>query len=176
MLFTTIGSRQTPDDILLEMTRFGSWIRDMDHWCRSGHADGADWAFEKGAQERCLVYLPWEGFNSQLTSNARKVIPPFDEKLDNLARQYHQKYDSLSDAVKKLMMRNCCQVLGLELNKPVDVVICWTPKASGSGGTGQALRIAKDYDIPIYDMAKCEYSTCEKLIETFEGRSLSFHP
>lgn len=32
--------------------------------------------------------------------------------------------------------------------------ICWTKNGSGQGGTGQALRIAKAYNIPIFDAGK----------------------
>lgn len=53
----------------------------------------------------------------------------------------------------KLHARNCYQVLGADLRTPTQFVICWTPRGSGEGGTGQALRIAKAYNIPIFDLA-----------------------
>jgi hypothetical protein len=51
-----------------------------------------------------------------------------------------------------MMARNCYQMLGLDLKTPVEFVICWTPQGKGAGGTGQALRIARDLKIPIYDL------------------------
>ena len=50
-------------------------------------------------------------------------------------------------------MRNGCQVLGLNLDDPVDAVVCWTKDGKGGGGTGQAIRIAKSRNIPIFDIA-----------------------
>ena len=52
----------------------------------------------------------------------------------------------------KLQARNCYQVLGEHLNDPVKMVICWTPRGSGSGGTGQAIRLARAYKIPVFDL------------------------
>ena len=54
------------------------------------------------------------------------------------------------------MARNSYQVLGRNLDDPVEFVICWTPGGSGSGGTGQAIRIAKDYQIPVFDLGSPE--------------------
>jgi hypothetical protein len=50
------------------------------------------------------------------------------------------------------MARNCQQVLGQNLNLPVDFVVCWTKDGGKTGGTGQALRIADDLNIPIYNL------------------------
>ena len=64
----------------------------------------------------------------------------------------------LTPAVRKLHARNVYQILG----KPVSAgqvssfVVCYTPRGSGSGGTGQALRIAKAYNIPIFDYGNGE--------------------
>jgi cell division GTPase FtsZ len=54
--------------------------------------------------------------------------------------------------VRKLHARNAMIVLGKNLDDPVDFIICWTPGGTGSGGTGQALRIARAYGIPVYDL------------------------
>jgi hypothetical protein len=45
-------------------------------------------------------------------------------------------------------------VLGLDLETPSKFIICWTKNGKGQGGTGQALRIAKEYGIPIFDAGK----------------------
>jgi hypothetical protein len=31
--------------------------------------------------------------------------------------------------------------------------LCWTKGAAGGGGTGQAIRIARSRDIPVFDLA-----------------------
>ena len=50
------------------------------------------------------------------------------------------------------MARNCHQVLGQDLKTPVDFIVCWTKDGGESGGTGQALRIARDLNIPVYNL------------------------
>lgn len=60
-------------------------------------------------------------------------------------------WDSLNISVKRLMARNCYQVLGSKLNDPTNFIICWTPQCKEIGGTSQALRIAKNYNIKIYN-------------------------
>jgi hypothetical protein len=58
----------------------------------------------------------------------------------------------LSYGAKKLMARNCHQVLGQDLKTPVDFIVCWTKNGNINGGTGQALRIAKKLNIPVYNL------------------------
>jgi len=50
-----------------------------------------------------------------------------------------------------LQARNSHQVLGLDLNTPSDFVICWTKNGKDQGGTFQTIRIARSYDIPIFN-------------------------
>jgi hypothetical protein len=69
-----------------------------------------------------------------------------------IARKYHPGWSYLSPAAKKLMTRNTFQVLGSDLETPVSFVVCWTIGGKISGGTGQALRIAKDLGIPIFNL------------------------
>ena len=37
-------------------------------------------------------------------------------------------------------------------NPPSNFVVCYTPDGKASGGTGQAIRIAEYYNIPIYNL------------------------
>lgn len=64
MIITAVGSRSTPLAICEEMTLIGQWAKQNSHILRSGHAPGADYAFEKGAEQNCIVYLPWNRFNN----------------------------------------------------------------------------------------------------------------
>jgi hypothetical protein len=55
------------------------------------------------------------------------------------------------------MSRNVHQVFGpTQTSALSDCVICWTKRARGGGGTGQAIRIANAFDIPVYDLADDE--------------------
>jgi hypothetical protein len=78
--------------------------------------------------------------------------PEIVSRAQEIARKYHPAWNNLSHAAKKLMTRNTFQILGYDLNTPVSFVVCWTLGGKIQGGTGQALRIAKDMNIPIFNL------------------------
>jgi hypothetical protein len=164
-IYTGIGSRETPVEILEQMTILGRYLAAQGHYVRSGHAIGADYAFEQGALKNCLVYLPWQGFGDRdHPMLGSSIVVPANSQYDEMINKFHPNGSKLSNGARALMRRNSCQVLGLKLDSPVKAVICWTPNASGSGGTGQALRIARHYSIPVIDMANSKYSTAEAVL------------
>jgi hypothetical protein len=85
---------------------------------------------------------------TKLHGEGSYLVPPFNP---DLVKRYHPKSSALSDAGWKFMSRNSYQVLGKDLKTPVEFVLCWTKDGTASGGTGQALRIAKDHNIPIFN-------------------------
>lgn len=149
--YTGIGSRQTPVDVLTHMTNLSKFLEKFNYVLRSGGASGADSAFEKGVNYTKEIYLPWKGFNG----NDSLKYNLSDESY-NIAKNFHPNWSSLSPGAKKLHARNVYQVLGKNLDNPSDFVICWTPDGKDSGGTGQALRIAKHYNVKIYNLFKKE--------------------
>lgn len=144
--YAGIGSRKTPENILVTMEKIAQRLAVHGYCLRSGAAPGADSAFERGATEK-EIYIPWRSFNgssSHLCSISKAAM--------DTAAQFHPAWAQCSFGAQKLHARNCYQILGLDLVTPVDFVVCWTPRGSGSGGTGQALRIAKAHSIPIFDL------------------------
>lgn len=150
--YAGIGSRETPREILGLMTsiahhRSPNWI------LHSGGARGADTAFALGA--------------------SRKVIfRPEDTSPDHwsyiLASRHHPNWRACSPYARLLHARNSLILLGSIYIGPVPWnplpnlsyyplavtdIICWTPNAQPVGGTGQALRIALTFQIPIYNLA-----------------------
>lgn len=152
-IYAGIGSRETPLEILEVMTSLATILAGAGWTLRSGGAPGADTAFEKGAAHvsgPTEIFLPWSGFENHTSLYSS----PTPAALD-LAKKHHPAWDKLSGPAKKLMGRNSHQVMGADLQTPVDVVICWTPGGGMSGGTSQALRIALDHGIPIINLANC---------------------
>lgn len=144
--YAGIGSRETPEGMLLLLTNIAQRLRAEGYILRSGGADGADMAFEAGAGDQKEIYIPWLGFNGSTSA-----LLPTKEAYE-MAAKYHPAWYKLSYGARKLHARNCHQILGHDLKTPVERVVCWTKNASGTGGTGQALRIARAYDIPIDDL------------------------
>ncbi len=108
---------------------------------RSGGAVGADSAFEEGADAA--------GGGKEIFY-AESSIPTW--AFDTVDR-YHPAPGRLTARGRRLMARNAMQIMGEGCGIPVAFVLCWTPGGTGKGGTGQALRIATDYGIPIFDLA-----------------------
>lgn len=154
LIYAGIGSRKTPDFVLHQMVDVAQQL--SARWTlRSGHADGADMAFETGAitgNGKMEIFVPWFGFNGAPTDHPDYIRPRATQELAEFSMQFHPNWGALSDAAKLLMMRNACQILGLTGDSPVDMVICWTQGGRQGGGTGQALRIAEHYNIPIFDL------------------------
>jgi hypothetical protein len=148
-IYSGIGSRRTLPEILELMTSIASFMEEQGYILHSGGADGADKAFESGVQDSGMkkIFLPWKGFNRN--SSTLYVV---SEKAVTLAKEFHPSWDTLSDAAKLLIARNGYQILGDSLNTPVDLIICYTPHGRAEGGTGQAIRIAQYYQIPVFNL------------------------
>lgn len=155
LYYAGIGSRSAPEDVIDMMRSIGEQLADK--WTlRSGFADGADKAFAYGAETakgKMENFLPWKGFNGAPHNDDRFIVQRPTPDMEAIAQKYHPAWNACSDAAKLMHTRNVCQVLGHDLQTHSKMVICWTPRGSGSGGTGQAIRIARAYGIPVFDLA-----------------------
>lgn len=147
MTYSGIGSRETPFYICDLMTEIAIHLDNLGYTLNSGGATGSDSAFEKGSKRK-QIFLPWNGFENKFIDNVSYFIPEYNETY---VRKYHPKFNKLSKKSRLLMSRNTYQVLGKDLKTPVDFVLCYTENALMKGGTSQALRIAKDYHIPVFN-------------------------
>ena len=145
--YAGIGSRKTPKHIQIKMTAIAHRLNSMGYCLRSGGAEGADQAFESGAKTKQIL-LPWEGFNGKYTDSSQYIIPSLN--LD-FVYKYHPIPSRLTTKGLKLMSRNSNQVLGSMLDEPAEFVLCWTEGGKKKGGTAQAIRIAEDYRIPVFN-------------------------
>jgi len=149
--YAGIGARKTPKHILSHMTASAKFLASREWVLRSGGAHGADTAFEKGAGDSKEIYLPWKGYNNHL-SDLHEVC----EDALLLASTTHPNWERCSEGVRKLLARNNYQLLGKTLDDPVEFVLCWTPEGKIVGGTGQALRVAKAYNIDVINFGDME--------------------
>ena len=84
----------------------------------------------------------------------RKNSERIAKKAFEIAEQLHPYWKNLRQGARKLQARNSHQILGCDLETPSSFIICWTKNGSGKGGTGQAIRIANYYNIPVLDAGK----------------------
>ena len=153
--YAGIGSRETPLAIVREMENIAMRLALAGWTLRSGagkrpvkpapDTDSADLAFERGCDAvrgakviRCAtLYQPW---------------------LDHAA-QYHPAWDKCSEWAQGAHARNSAILLGDYLNDPARFVVCWTKGGAVTGGTGQGLRIADAYKIPVFNLFWPEHLT-----------------
>ena len=166
MIYTGIGSRKTPNNVLTQMGLYGHVLAKLGFTLRSGGANGADSAFEDG----CLrgsgemeIYLPWKGFNNN--PSPLYHIPP--EAVEYASEVYGSSFEYLTQPVKLLMSRNIQQVLGKNLDTPTDFVVCWTPGGELVGGTSQAIKCAQQLSIPVFNLGTPDGE--HHLLELLEG-------
>lgn len=164
--YAGIGSRRTPLYIQIIMTGMARWLEENGFTLHSGAAEGADQAFEKGAGDNKKIFIPWGGFNDHSSRYYLTLEDPGNSCFE-IAEKYHPSWNNLKPGAKKLMARNSQQILGMDCTEPVDFVVCWTPEGKVKGGTGQALRIAYDYEIPVINLGKegWEYAVEELINE-----------
>lgn len=171
MIYTGIGSRDTPKSVLQCMFALALGLAKHGHTLRSGGAPGADTWFERGCDEgggMKEIYLPWKNFqkNPSPLHGVSQAAIDIAEDVWNKTRTTEFKY--LKRPVKLLMGRNVYQIVGTTLDTPTDFVICWTPdgcidasdRRPKTGGTGQAIAHASNLGIPIFNLQR-EYALDE---------------
>lgn len=160
-IYTGIGSRDTPEDVLLLMKKIGFFLAQEGYTLYSGGAGGADFAFEQGcdlAQGSKKIFVPWKNFGKK----HGRVPQPTDicgtpalakQIFKELVAEYQDFSPLAKDYIWALMERNMCQILGPDMKTPTSNVICWTPGAEDVGGTRWALRLARREGVSIRNLA-----------------------
>ncbi len=158
LYFAGIGSRGVPDNIFKLMQDISEYLGSLGYVLRSGKAIGSDTAFEipydlNGYRKE--IWLPWIGFNKH------KGVGYYpNENHFKQGPKIHPLWEKLPRYMKFLHARNVGQILGTDLNTPVEFVVCWTPDGCEShetrtkvtGGTGTAITVASFNNIPVFNL------------------------
>jgi hypothetical protein len=151
--YAGIGSRETPPGIEPMIEEASGFLGKLGFTLRSGGAPGADSMFEKYHKGEMEIYLPWAKFNDNKSPLFLDFIDDnIVKEATEIAKKYHPSWARLSIGAKKLMTRNTFQILGNDLKTQVEFVVCWTKGGTINSGTGQAMRIARSLNIPIFNL------------------------
>lgn len=170
--YTGIGSRNTPKEVMEQMTEIAIVLQSKGYTLRSGGADGADTAFEIGAGDLMDIYIPWDGFNGRKGINYKSLDSSSSDILDKsvlLAKTVISEghWNNMGFGAKKLHTRNVFQVLGDDLNSPSDFLVCYTPLGEVKGGTATAIKLAIKYNVPVFNLGKSNgIEELNKFLET----------
>lgn len=162
--YAGIGARATPNEIITRMIKAGKYLGIHGAMLRSGGANGADAAFERGCDDvRGLkqIFLPWANFNQN-----KSPFYGYTRGAWEMAKQYHPKWEYLLPSTRQLMARTSHVMMGLDMNQKVDFVLCWTKNGEIDGGTGQALRIASDLKIPVINFGNMSLEEVSQAIQS----------
>lgn len=139
--YAGIGSRNTPEDVLKLMKEIGMYLATKGFILRSGHAVGADTAFEKGCDAKKgkkEIFFAYQAKNDQAA-------------LD-LAASVHPAWNKCTEYAQLLHARNGYIILGKDLKSPVNYVICYQDERNKYGGTWQGIKIARSKGIRVYNL------------------------
>jgi len=149
--YAGIGNRDNvPDHILRLMKDIAAHAAKNGYTLRSGAALGSDSAFEEGCDRvggKKDIYLPWKGYNKHTSKNYH-----INPEAMLIAQDNHPYWWKMKQGAKKLFARNVQILLGYDLKTPVDFVICYAHNIT-VGGTAHAARVAREYNIPVFNLA-----------------------
>lgn len=165
--YAGIGSRTTPTNVMLYENKLARYLDQVKGYrLHTGDALGSDKAFGGRKQPFRKVngkVTLWSSY-TYIPENIRVYYPDDargDVKAIEIAKTLHPNPSSLTEYALLLMARNAYQILGKNLDTPVDFVICWTKdgcehwqtRTQATGGTGQAIELASRLDIPVINIA-----------------------
>jgi hypothetical protein len=173
MTYAGIGSRETPQEVLNKMAEVSKYLESIGYTLRSGGAQGADTAFEKGVLYKKEIFGGFDSTGPIEKAVAHEIHPnligamegaknkKIRTKLSEGATQKEAEKagERSSWAVENLMARNTNQIFGKNLDTPVDFVLAYDPSGwvgkgprPQKGGTLQAIDMASRKGIPVINM------------------------
>ncbi len=159
--YAGIGSRTIPqgergDELRSAIKGLAADLAGMGYMLRSGGAEGCDTLFHEGAGKMADIYFAEKPNKYKLSGNYH-VFTGKDFSDDERQEAYlsvdrlHPNPKALGDYERNLMARNYYQVVGQGDLPDVGFVACYAPT---SGGTSQAIRIAEQRGIRVFNAAE----------------------
>ena len=130
--------------------------------CKDGMDAYAQRAYSKALEEGKVTEKHFEVYVSNKEEIQKSPLPNAHlarvmnmtkiDKITELAESVVGHWHNCGPYARGMHQRNVHQILGYELNDPVDAVICWTPNGAVVGGTATAIRISMKYGIPVFNL------------------------
>ena len=141
----------------------------MDGIAQKAYSQAAD--FGLASESQFEVYVA-DSYNIRKSTLPRKHLAIIRNKdliaeTERIASEVHPAWDKCNEWARGMHSRNCHQILGYDLQSPVDAVICWTPNGKMVGGTRTALMIAMREGIPIFNLGCADKDAVVQEIKSF---------
>ena len=145
----------------------------MDGIAQKAYSKAVDLGLAKESQFEVYVADQYNIRRSTLPRKHLAIVRNKDliSETERIASEVHPAWDKCNEWARGMHSRNCHQILGYDLQSPVDAVICWTPNGKIQGGTETAIRIAMKYDIPVFNLGtKDKESVLQSIKKFLESR------
>ena len=126
----------------------------MDGIAQKAYSKAVDLGLAKESQFEVYVADQYNIRRSTLPRKHLAIVRNKDliSETERIASEVHPAWDRCNEWARGMHSRNCHQILGYDLQSPVDAVICWTPDGKIQGGTATAIRVALKYNIPVFNL------------------------
>ena len=126
----------------------------MDGIAQKAYSKAVDLGLAKESQFEVYVADQYNIRRSTLPRRHLAIVRNKDliSETERIASEVHPAWDRCNEWARGMHSRNCHQILGYDLQSPVDAVICWTPDGKIVGGTATALKLSMKYDIPVFNL------------------------
>ena len=141
----------------------------MDGIAQKAYSKAVDLGLAKESQFEVYVADQYNIRRSTLPRKHLAIVRNKDliSETERIASEVHPAWDRCNEWARGMHSRNCHQILGYDLQSPVDAVICWTPDGKIQGGTATAIRISMKYDIPVFNLGVSDKKSVLNDIKNF---------
>lgn len=141
----------------------------MDGIAQKAYSKAVDLGLTKESQFEVYVADQYNIRRSTLPRKHLAIVRNKDliSETERIASEVHPAWDKCNEWARGMHSRNCHQILGYDLQSPVDAVICWTPNGKIQGGTATAIRIAMKYNIPVFNLGVADKESVLNDIKNF---------
>ena len=141
----------------------------MDGIAQKAYSKAVDLGLAKESQFEVYVADQYNIRRSTLPRRHLATVRNKDliSETERIASEVHPAWDRCNEWARGMHSRNCHQILGYDLQSPVDAVICWTPDGAVVGGTATVIRIAMKYDIPVFNLGVSDKESVLNDIKNF---------
>ena len=141
----------------------------MDGIAQKAYSKAVDLGLAKESQFEVYVADQYNIRRSTLPRKHLAIVRNKDliSETERIASEVHPAWDRCNEWARGMHSRNCHQILGYDLQSPVDAVICWTPDGAVVGGTATALKLSMKYDIPVFNLGVSDKKSVLNDIKNF---------
>ena len=141
----------------------------MDGIAQKAYSKAVDLGLAKESQFEVYVADQYNIRRSTLPRKHLAIVRNKDliSETERIASEVHPAWDRCNEWTRGMHSRNCHQILGYDLQSPVDAVICWTPDGAVVGGTATAIKLSMKYNIPVFNLGVSDKKSVLNDIKNF---------